>query len=272
MTLLPGQTALVTGAAHGIGLALTEALCKQGLRVLASDIDGVAVHKATRQLREQGAHLVCMTLDVTQSEAWTAVADLARQRFGALDLLCSNAGVSVSGRDVDALCELDWRWVIDVNLLGAVLGVAACLPLLRQRTQAHILFTGSMGGFFGAAGNAPYCASKAALMSYAESLSRELQRNREAIGVSLLCPSAVRTTLAESEFRRPARFGRAAAVDSVARAGLARFRAEPLEPHVVAELALAGMRQGQFYIPTHPNAAAVMEQRAADAAAHRQPG
>lgn len=148
---------------------------------------------------------------------------------------------------------------------------SAHLPAPAERRSGHLLFTGSMGAFYGAAGNSAYCASKAALLSLAGSLAREMQRDEFPIGVTVLCPGAVQTTLASSDSRRPDRFGPLGTVAEKAQFALAQARMNSVQPDEVAHLALDAIGANRFYVPIHRDLCAVAQKRLDDYREGRQP-
>ncbi len=187
---LAGKTAVITGAASGIGLALARRLRAEGMELVLADLDGAALAVVAAELGALGA-----VTDVRQPESVQALAQAAVERFGGVDLLCSNAGVSrMAG--IERLTLPDWRWLLEVNLFGAVTVTETFLPILKRNlTGAHILFTASLSSLYPTRAQAAYGATKYALAAFGETLALELEAEEAKVGVTLLCPGPVRTNI-----------------------------------------------------------------------------
>ena len=263
MQRLSGRVAVITGAAHGIGLALAEALAREGCRLVLTDVEATALDAAAKRLTQAGAEVVALPADVAREGDLIALAQATRARFGEAHILCANAGVTLAGRAMSTLTPADWRWILDVNVMGVVHTLAAFLPLLREADEAHVMVTASgVGSFTGSAFNAPYSASKAAVLSLTESLFRELKTEAPHIGVSALCPGAVATTLRASERRRP---GAVLEADPVA------VREHGLPASAVADMALTAIRERRFWVITHPQEGDLFEARGRSARTGEDP-
>ena len=250
---LAGKTAVITGAASGIGLALARRLRAEGMELVLADLDGEAVTGLADELGALG-----MAADIRQPESVQALADAAAARFGGVDLLCSNAGVSrMAG--IERLTLQDWRWLFEVNLFAAVSVTKTFLPLLKARPDgAHILFTASLSSFYPTRAQAAYGATKYALAAFGETLALELEAEQATVGVTLLCPGPVRTNIAKGYGKREAEY-RAPGVDPAAVCDIheAAFRggvddSDWSTPEAVADAAVAGMRRGELWVITHP--------------------
>ncbi|MDB5432681.1 MAG: short-chain alcohol dehydrogenase [Caulobacter sp.] len=263
MRQLAERVAVITGAAHGIGLALAEAFAAEGCRLVLADLEAHPLEAAAGRLRAAGAQVLAMPTDVTREGDLQALSAITIDTFGAAHILCANAGVTLAGRPISALAAADWRWILDVNVMGAVHALNAFLPILKAQDEAHVMVTASgVGSFTGSAFNAPYSASKAAVLSLTESLYRELRTEAPHVGVTALCPGAVATTLRASERRRP---GAARPADA------ATAREHGLRASAVADMALAAIRETRFWAITHPEDGDILEQRGRDARAGRDP-
>lgn len=254
-----GKAAFVTGGASGIGLAMARAFAEQGCRVMLADIEESALHEAVRSLQGIGPEARGDVCDVADPESVERAAGEAISAFGNIHVLCNNAGVA-AGSGIEDISLAGWRWVIDVNLMGVVHGLAALLPHMRAHGEGgHIVNTASMAGLLsdGGMGFSPYSASKYAVVAMSEGLAAELQPH--GIGVSVLCPGFVRTRIAEAGRSRPARYGahvaspRTAAVTELVRAGI--------DPKAVADRVLAAIRNDELYIFTHPEYRPAVEAR-----------
>jgi NAD(P)-dependent dehydrogenase (short-subunit alcohol dehydrogenase family) len=250
-----GKTAFVTGGASGIGLALGRAFAESGMKVMLADIEADALAAAVERLRGIGPEIRGVICDVADSSSLEQAAQDTFEAFGKVHVLCNNAGVA-GGSGIDDISIDNWRWVIDINLMGVVHGIAAFLPHIRSHGEGgHIVNTASMAGMQSGLGFSPYAASKFAVVAMSEGLALELKPS--GIGVTVLCPGFVRTRIGESGRNRPARYGPAPTLDPASPAGaLATYIAERLqaglEPSLVAERVLAAIAADQFYVFTHP--------------------
>ncbi len=225
---LEGRVAVVTGAASGIGRALAARFAGEGMRVVLADIDGAAVRELGETLRPAA---VAQVTDVSDEESVHALADRAYEAFGAVHLLCNNAGVAArGGQPVWETAAADWDWVLGVNLLGVVHGIRAFVPrMLAQGGDAHIVNTASLAGLVSFAGGGAYGASKHAVVTLSEQLALELHELGPSIGVSVLCPGLVRTPMT-------AQLGFEGGID----------------PEVVAGHVVEAIREERFWVLTHP--------------------
>ena len=183
------------------------------------------------------------------------VRDRALEAFGAVHVVCNNAGVA-GGGIVDAPLEL-WEWVIGVNLLGVVHGVHTFLPLLMEQDEGHIVNTASLAGLGGVAGLGIYCTTKFAVVGLSESLYFDLAARGSAVGVSVLCPGFVQTRIGESARNAPASITDwASSADAAATRDIANaLAAAGIMPEVVADAVFDAMVDGTFFILPHAHAA-----------------
>ena len=210
-------------------------------------------------LRAEIRGIVC---DVADPASVEAAAEATFSPFGKVHILCNNAGVGARG-GIDHIALDNWRWVLDVNLMGVVNGVRAFLPHLRAHGEgSHIVNTASMAGVMTShQGFAPYPASKYAVVGMSEGLAVELKPF--GIGVSILCPGIVRTRILESARNRPQRYGPPTPVDTsnplyVRFAERVRTGMDPAE---VARRVMAAIRNDEFYVFTHPEMRGAVEER-----------
>lgn len=257
MLQLRGGTAVITGAASGIGRALAERAAADGMNVVLADVDETGAREVAAGLQgAPDAGVDVVRCDVSDAGEVTALADRAYERFGSVELLCNNAGVGGGGRVAD-LDRKDWEWVLGVNLWGVIHGVTAFLPrMLEASAPAHIVNTASMAGFFATANMAPYAVSKFGVVALSESMRAELVGSP--VGVSVLCPGWVSTRIHESDRNRPAEL----AVDRAPAAPPAEVEAMRdairqvieggLAPASVADLVFDAVEADRFWIFTHP--------------------
>lgn len=199
---LNGKIALVTGAASGIGLAMSQRFASAGMKVVMCDVEPDALEAAATQLSDGGADVESFVCDVRSDEQVGAAVGFAVSH-GGLHLLCNNAGVSGGGQSWEST-EEDWQWVIDVNLHGVARGVRHGVPVMIEQGEGHVVNTASMAGLTAMPSTAAYSASKHAVVAMSEILNHDLAvAGHSEIGVSVLCPGWVVTNLMESDRNRP---------------------------------------------------------------------
>ena len=261
-----GRVAVVTGAASGIGRALAEALAREGSAVVVADLDATEAETVAAAIRAAGGDAVAVGVDVSDAAAVDQLAATTVERFGRVDVLCNNAGVSTFNLMRDQTLD-DWRWVFSVDLWGVVHGLHSFLPIMREQgTPAHIVNTASIAGLLsGVAFIGPYAATKVAVVSISETLAQELAIEESPIGVSVLCPSSVDTNVMESERNRPSALGAeqrtevAESVRLMIRDGFTGPAGQT--PAQVAERVLQAIRGGEFWIITHDDLRPMVEAR-----------
>jgi len=257
MELLPGQVAVVTGAAGGIGLAMAERFAAEGLRVVLADVEEPALDKAVASLRERGAEAVGRVTDVSERDSVQALADAAYGAFGAVHVLCNNAGVGsgAEGRMWEHEPN-DWKWAFAVNVWGVFHGIQAFLPrMLEAGGAGHVVNTSSSDGGIAPLPTASvYAVTKSAVVTMTESLYAHLRAEQAPIGASVLFPGPhmLRTGLWESHRNRPDRYAKE------------RPRRTPYRSLAQWEAAMAAAGQRIEFTPVEEVAAAVVDGIRAD--------
>lgn len=279
MDRLNNKVAVVTGAAGGIGLAMARAFASQGMKIVMADIDEAELARSLAALRADGATAMAKKTDVSVQEQVSALADVAFAEFGAVHVLCNNAGVATPAlRTLAWETPLsDWEWIYKVNVLGVLHGVRAFVPrMLAAGEEGHIVNTASVAGLV--TGSNPYFVSKHAVTCFTEGLYKDLRGIGSKVSASVLCPGLVRTGIMEAERNRPSEFGPATNLDALPegiRSLAANFRAAlevGLEPAQVAEAVVSAIRHDQFYvIPAQQNLQEVIDLRLHDLLARRNP-
>lgn len=259
MEELSGKVAVVTGGASGIGLALGRAFAAEGMRVVLADIEEAALQEARASFADD-AEVEAVVCDVSEYAQVEALRDRAVERFGAVHVVCNNAGVSAGGLTWEHSLD-DWDWVLGVNLFGVVHGVKAFTPLFLEQGEGHLVNTASMAGLTSPPFMSIYNVSKHSVVTLSESLHGELQMvSGGAVGVSVLCPGWVQTRIHEAGRNRPGGADEplpVAGTDTVEVApGFAEvvgnLIAGGLDPDDVAAMVVDAVRTGRFYVLTHP--------------------
>jgi NAD(P)-dependent dehydrogenase (short-subunit alcohol dehydrogenase family) len=204
METFEGRTAVVTGAASGMGRAFAERFGALGMNVVLADVEEPRLAEAAGQMRESGSNVLPVVTDVASGEAIDALAAKAFDTFGAVHVLCNNAGVG-GGGPMHELTTNDWQWVIGVNLWGVIHGIRAFLPtMLASGEEGHIVNTASMAGMIAGPMMGPYNATKFAVVAITETLNAELSLMDADVSASVLCPGFVNTDIMTSGRNRPA--------------------------------------------------------------------
>ncbi|MGZ4703622.1 MAG: SDR family NAD(P)-dependent oxidoreductase [Acidimicrobiales bacterium] len=209
MEALTGRTAVVTGAASGIGRAMVERFAAEGMRVVLADIEPGALAEATDALVAAGAEAIGVRTDVTDIASVQALSDAARERFGNIHVLCNNAGVGPPAEPQLWLnTPNDWRWTFEVNVFGVVNGLNTFMPhMVEHGEDGHVINTSSPdGGIVAMPSAGVYASSKAAVVTLTECLAHQLKELDSRIGASVLLPSGglLLTGLWTSDRNRPA--------------------------------------------------------------------
>jgi NAD(P)-dependent dehydrogenase (short-subunit alcohol dehydrogenase family) len=261
MKEISGKVAFVTGAANGIGLGICRALARAGAHVALADIQPDALERARGEIAALGVRAIALQLDVSDADAVSRAADAVEAAFGNVHIVCNNAGIALGSRPVVDVTSVDLAWIFGVNVFGVLNGVRAFVPRIRAHGEGgHVVNTASMAGLQvnrALPGIGPYAMTKHAVVALSDALEQELQGS--GIGVSVLCPAQVDTTLYDSGKRRPERFG-----GSYTRSDLseARNRASTgLSPDAAGERVLHAIRHDEFFIFTHPEARARVAER-----------
>ncbi|MCH8283698.1 MAG: SDR family NAD(P)-dependent oxidoreductase [Chloroflexi bacterium] len=275
MQELEGKVAVVTGAASGIGRALAQRSAAEGMKVVLADIEDEALAAAAGELQAEGAQVLAVRTDVSKAEEVEALAEKAVDAFGAVHLVCNNAGVGSSGAVIWEETLHDWEWVMGVNLWGVIHGIRAFVPrMLAQDTEGHIVNTASMAGHISGAGLGVYKVTKFGVVTISETLCHELAQRDAKIKVSVLCPGFVNTRIGESERNRPGhlRNDPGAETDRQARRqSLDRLVDDGMAPAEVAGRVFEAIRNEKLYILTHPRLLKAVKVRMDDILQDRNP-
>jgi NAD(P)-dependent dehydrogenase (short-subunit alcohol dehydrogenase family) len=261
---LTGKAAFVTGGASGIGLALGRAFAEAGMKVMLADIETDALASAVKSLHGLGPDVRGVACDVVDPDSVERAAKASYEAFGNVHVVCNNAGVA-AGSGIEDISLDNWRWVLDVNLMGVLHGIRTFLPHIRaHREGGHVVNTASMAGMISRLGFSPYAASKFAVVTMSEGLAMQLKPL--GIGVSVLCPGFVQTRISESWRNRQKGYGSARKPDPASPAGalaaqLAELSKSGLDPANVARQVLTAIRKDELYVFTHPEMRGEVEER-----------
>ena len=250
------KVAVVTGGGSGIGEAMAHRFAREGMKLLVADIDMEAAGTVASAIEVEGGAALAVRADVSRQADLEALADLAWSRFGSADLVCANAGVVPAGRNRpvwDYPLE-DWKWALDVNLMGVVHTIRAFIPrMIEQATPAHFVTTASVAGLVSGPGSAVYSTGKHGAVRVTEALYASLKEMGLPIGVTLLCPGLVNTRIYESERGRPSELqpqaGIAEEVPELQAIAAGLYR-NALSPDAVVDLLFDAVQERRFYAIT----------------------
>ena len=245
---ISGKTAIVTGAASGIGMGIATTLAEMGANVVMADIQKAAVEEAAKALSDTNKRVMPLQIDVTQEQSVVDALAEAERKFGNLHIACNNAGVPMHGTGLIDVPPGDWEFVTGVNIWGIIYGIRHFVPaILKHGEEGHIVNTASVAGFQNRRGTnqGPYSMSKYAAVSLSEGLEHELEGTN--VGVSVLCPGPIDTNIARGARNRPDHMG-GPQVRSNDEAVLAKKLATTgIDPKKVGERVVDAIRTKTFY-------------------------
>ncbi len=275
---LMGKTAVITGAANGIGLAIAERLLKAGMKVVIADIDPDSIDKQVSRLKSEGYSVEGKETDVTSESSVRELAEFTISQFGNIHILCNNAGIGGGAADDKSLWEAsisDWKWVLDINVWGVIHGIRVFTPLMLAHGQeGHIINTASKAGLI--FGTSLYSTSKHTVIALTEALYAQLKQVNSKLTVSVLCPGAVNTNLNSNSIRiRPEdkKFDENSNLSnqdktlqsknfmSTYQSTVQTRMAAGKEPSEIAEMLMQGLENGDFYIMPSRLEDAVVDER-----------
>jgi NAD(P)-dependent dehydrogenase (short-subunit alcohol dehydrogenase family) len=260
-----GKVAVITGAASGIGRGMAESFVAADMKVVLSDVEADALAKTTEALRGAGADVHSVVADVSKADQVQALADESLARFGAVHVLCNNAGIGIQSGSIWETSLDDWEWILGANLMGVIHGMRSFVPImLEQGVQSHVVNTASLAGLVG--GEGAYGVTKFGVVALSESLHFGLERAGAKTKVSVLCPGFVDTNILDSERNRPAELSDASPLPEgplveAMREWVEEQLAKGLNPRSVGDQVLSAIREERFYILTHPDWNVMIEHR-----------
>jgi len=270
------KVAVITGAASGLGLSMAHRFAAEGMKLVLADVEEEALRKVETEFRKAGVPVLGIKTDVARSHDIERLAEKTLATFGAVHVLCNNAGVAPGGV-VWENTQADWEWVMGVNVWGVIHGVRTFLPImLRQDTECHVVNTASVAGMLSVPGMGIYCVSKHAVVTLTECLYHDLQQRGAKVGVSVLCPAFVPTGIIDSERNRPAALRntpRPKTAEELERDESSRHAVQSgrITPDQVAGMVFDAITNDRFYILTHPKIKRAIQSRMEDILEGRQP-
>lgn len=256
MKLEPGQVAVVTGGANGIGFALCEQFAKAGLDVVMSDVDDDSLTASAGRLADAPGRVLPVRADVTSPEDVGRLAERTLAEFGQVDVVCNNAGTVGKNMPMWEFERVEWEWIMAVDFWGVIHGISAFVPHLVAQGHGHVVNTASMAALTTVALNGPYNAAKHAVLSVSETLAADLRTQGVDVGVTVVCPGPTRTRLmTEGPRERPERYRPKADRGVVPQRNPNTFTGSTdhlLEPDGLARQILDAIESGQFLLAPHP--------------------
>ncbi|AIY43515.1 Short-chain dehydrogenase/reductase SDR [Collimonas arenae] len=274
MKNLHGKTAVITGAAEGIGKGIAARAAVEGMKLVLADINAAKLAATVAEFEQQGVEVIGVVTDVAKEDQVNALAEQAFAKFGKVHLLVNNAGVAVA-KPAWETTQKDWDWVMGVNFYGVTNALRAFVPaMLKHGEEGHIVNTASMAGLTSQPSLASYNASKHAVVTVSEGLHHDLALRQSHIKVSVLCPGWVKTAIGHSERNREGSKSEPAAFDPVvAKVSMAVLQAVengiPVT-QVVTDVFDAILSE-RFYILTHPEMKQAIQVRMEDILQQRAP-
>ena len=263
-----GRVAVVTGAASGIGLAATERFLGEGMKVVLADVEKGRLDEQVARLGQAGGDVLGVVCDVRDPHSVKDLADRTLSQYGGVHVVFNNAGVAPAGPMLETTPE-DWRWIVDVNVLGVAYGVTTFGPIMKEAGEGHIINTASEAGHVSSAVLGMYTATKHAVVGLTESLYRELEGT--GVGVHCLCPNLVKTQIFHSERNRDDGSDLTAAQTATIAPLREAITAMGITPEQVAGDIIEALRQDRFWIFTHDMTKQALAVRHQDIEAGRNP-
>ena len=268
------KVAVITGAASGIGRALAERCVQEGMKAVLADVEAEPLATAEASLKASGATVLAVQTDVSQARDVEALAQKTMEAFGAVHVLCNNAGVGTEAAVWESTLA-EWEWIVGVNLWGVVHGVRVFVPLmLAQDAECHIVNTASTAGLISGPGLGAYKVTKHGLVTLSETLHHELAERGAKVKVSVLCPGIVNTRIMESARNRPGDLPPTAPRGPASEErweALRRLVPAGMPAAQVADAVFEALRKDRFYILTHPEGKEAVRTRMEDILQERNP-
>jgi NAD(P)-dependent dehydrogenase (short-subunit alcohol dehydrogenase family) len=263
MLSFTNRVAVITGGASGIGLGMSRAFAARGMKLVIADLDEEALDAAVTEFESAGIDVVGHPCDVSKLEEVQALADRTMDAFGAVHVLCNNAGVGIPTSAQELKLE-DWKWIIDVDLWGPIYGVNVFLPLIEAQGEGHINSTSSMAGLIAGQMMGAYNVAKHGVVALMASTERELRARKSPVHTSVLCPGPINTNISRHSVQfRPGKSKPREDSDKAGKmAGNIQAALEQgMPPDEVGELVAESIAQKKFWILTHPRWAKAVQRQ-----------
>ena len=255
MEVFTDRVAVVTGGASGIGLGIARALGQRGMKLMIADLNEETIESAVRALRAGGVQAEGIRCDVSKLEDVEGLAAATLERFGAVHVLCNNAGVGLPTSSRNIKLE-DWKWIIDVDLWGPIYGLKVFTPLIEAAGEGHISSTASMAGLISANKMGAYSVAKHGVVALMCALERELRSKKSSITASVLCPGPINTNISFNSLSyRPERADAVKTSTIKGRQGdsIQASLESGMAPDEVGKLVVDAIENQKFWILTHPH-------------------
>jgi NAD(P)-dependent dehydrogenase (short-subunit alcohol dehydrogenase family) len=278
---LKGKTAVITGAASGIGRGLAKCCADEGMNVVLADIEEKSLADTKREIEAAGASAIAILTDVSKLRDVKTLAKKTLDTYGGVHLLFNNAGVRAGWTTWEST-EKDWQWILGVNLWGVIHGIRVFVPLmLKQDTECHVVNTASAAGLMSAPGEAIYKVTKHAVVALSETLYHEMKTSGSKIRVSVFCPWFVKTRIISCDRNRPSKLSNDPALDRERESNPTyqkkwKIMNEGVEAGMsyqqAADYAFNGVKKNSFYIFTNADITkALVRSRMEDILQERNP-
>ena len=256
-----GKTAVVTGAASGMGLAFARRFAAEGMNVVLADIEADALQAQVVQLQQEERNVLGVVVNTMRREALEELRDRTIAEFGNVHILINNAGVASmedAGVNTDGAVRGSWEvpdeiwdWVLGVNFWGVLFGIQTFVPhMLEHGEEGHIVNTASLAGLM--PGGGAYSVSKHAVLTLTEGLYQQFEQVGAKLSASVLCPGFVNTNIGHAERNRPEEFGERAEITPEQEQGILMMLGGGMDPDQVAEIVFDSIVEQRCYILPHP--------------------
>jgi NAD(P)-dependent dehydrogenase (short-subunit alcohol dehydrogenase family) len=249
-----GRVAVITGGASGIGRGMARAFADDGMKLMIADLDDAMMAEAVAEFTAKGVDVASTRCDVSKLEDVEALAETAIKRFGAVHVLCNNAGVGIPTPTHNIRLE-DWRWIVDVDMWGPIYGVKTFLPIMEAQGEGHINTTASLAGLVGGGFMGAYNVAKHGAVAMMTTLERDLRGRKSPVHASVLCPGPINTSISRHSVEyRPskAKPKTNSAAEGKAGANVQAILDKGMHPDDVGHLVLDGIQRDTFWLFTHP--------------------
>jgi NAD(P)-dependent dehydrogenase (short-subunit alcohol dehydrogenase family) len=249
-----GRVAVITGGASGIGRGMARAFADAGMKLVLADLDTEMLTTTVDELTNRGVDVVSHSCDVSKLEQVETLAAAALDRFGAVHVLCNNAGIGIPTPTRNIRLE-DWRWIIDVDLWGPIYGVKTFLPIMEEQGEGHINTTSSLAGLIASGFMGAYNVAKHGAVALMATLERDLRGRKSPVRASVLCPGPINTDISRHSVTfRPSKAKPKADGDTEGRAAASvqALLDNGMDPDEVGRIVLDGIQRDTFWLFTHP--------------------